>query len=160
MPEFARALRGLASARGLGRVEHAGVFGPLLSARKLAEHAGSVRARVAAFDAARLERAWLESIDSVAAARVPKSGPDRRALAARLAEQARPVLERIPALELAAARVRSQGDAPDADSWLAWIDAVQSLFDAADRFWFAIEPELGPAPRSGRKARAPSASKP
>src|SRR5579863_7679883 len=84
MPEFTRALRGIASASGLGRVEHASVFGPLISARKLAEQAGSVRARVAAFDAARLQRAWLQSIESIAAARVPKAGPDRRALSARL----------------------------------------------------------------------------
>ena len=65
MPEFTRALRGVASASGLGRVEHAAVFGPLLAARKLAEQAGSVRARLASFDAARLERAWLESIDAI-----------------------------------------------------------------------------------------------
>lgn len=158
MPEFTRALRGIASANGLGRTEHAGVFGPLLAARKLAQQAGSARARVAAFDAARLQRAWLEAIDAIAAARVPKDGPDRRALHARIVEQADPVLAAIPMLETAAARVRSAGDIPDADSWRAWIAAVQSLFDAADRFWFAIEPELGPRPRvklkgAGKTAR-------
>jgi hypothetical protein len=153
IPEFTRALRGLASARGLGRVEHTGVFGPLLAARKLAEQAGSVRARVAAFDAARLKRAWIESIGSIAAAGVPKAGPDRRALVARLTEQAGPVFAGIRALELAAARVRSAGDEPDADSWRAWIAAVQALFDAADRFWFTIEPELGPPPRAKRAGR-------
>lgn len=157
MPEFTRASRALASASGLGRVEHTSVFGPLLAARKLAEQAGSVRARVAAFDAARLKRAWLESVESIAAARVPKAGPDRRALTARLTEQAGPVLSAIPALELAAERVRSSGDAPDADSWSAWIAAVQALFDAADRFWFTIEPELGPRPPVKRKGRGAAA---
>ena len=157
MPEFTRASRALASARGLGRVEHTSVFGPLLAARKLAEQAGSVRARVAAFDAARLKRAWLESVESIAAARVPKAGPDRRALTARLTEQAGPVLSAIPALELAAERVRSSGDAPDADSWSAWIAAVQALFDAADRFWFTIEPELGPRAPVKRKGRGAAA---
>src|SRR6266481_4690260 len=87
MPEVTRALRGLASASALGRVEHASVFGPLLVARKLAEQAGSVRARVASFDAPRLRKVWSESIDSIAAARVPKAGADRRALTARLTEQ-------------------------------------------------------------------------
>ncbi|MFI5246308.1 MAG: hypothetical protein ACHQQR_13835, partial [Gemmatimonadales bacterium] len=126
LPEFTRASRGLASAGGLGRAEHTGVFGPLLTARKLAAQAGSVRARVAAFDAARLQRAWQASIDSIAAARVPKDGPDRRALVARLTDQAGCVLSRIPALEQAAARVRSEGDAPAPESWRAWVGAVQA----------------------------------
>ncbi len=152
MPEFTRALRGIASANGLGRAEHAGVFGPLLAARKLAEQAGSVRARVAAFDAARLKRAWLESIEAISSARVPKDGPDRRALHARILEQAEPVMAAIPALEAAAVRLRTAGDAPDATAWQLWLRAVQALFDAADRFWFAIEPELGPRPRTKQKA--------
>ena len=153
LPEFTRALRGLASASGLGRAEHAGVFGPLLTARKLAEQAGSVRARVAAFDTARLQRSWEASINSITDARVPKDGPDRRALIARLTDQAGCVITRIPALDLAAARVRSEGDAPTAESWRAWVGAVQALFDAADRFWFMIEPELGPRPPASRKKR-------
>jgi hypothetical protein len=157
MPEFTRALRGLASARALGRAEHASVFGPLVAARKLAEHAASVRARVAAFDAARLKAAWLESIESIAAARVPKAGPDRRAQSARLTEQAGPMLAGIRALEIAAERVGLEGDAPRADSWRAWIAAVQLLFDSADRFWFTIEPELGPRPPVRRKGRGAAA---
>ena len=153
LPEFTRALRGLAAANGLGRAEHAFVFGPLLTARKLAEQGRSVRASVAAFDAARLQRAWQSSIDSMAVARVPKDGPDRRALVARLTDQAGCVLSGIPALERAAARVRAEGDAPGDETWRAWVDAVQSLFDAADRFWFMIEPELGPRPPARRTKR-------
>ena len=153
LPEFTRALRGLGSVTGLGRAEHTGVFGPLLTARKLAEQAGSVRARVAAFDAARLQRAWQACIDSIAATRVPKDGPDRRALVARLTDQAACVLSKIPALESAAAQVRSESDAPGAATWRAWIDAVQELFHAADRFWFLIEPDLGPRPPARRKKR-------
>jgi hypothetical protein len=49
------------------------------------------------------------------------------------------------------------GDAPDADSWGAWIAAVQALFDAADRFWFTIEPELGPRAPVKRKGRGAAA---
>jgi hypothetical protein len=159
MPEFTRALRGIASANALGRPEHAGVFGPLLAARKQAEQAGSVRARIAAFDAARLKRSWLEAIDAIAAARIPKDGPDRRALHARILEQAEPVFSALPALERAADRARPAGDVPDPESWSAWLRAVQALFDAADRFWFAIEPGLGPRPRvktkrAGDAARA------
>jgi hypothetical protein len=153
LPEFTRALRGLAAATGLGRDEHTLVFGPLLTARKLAEQGASVRTRVAAFDAGRLSRAWLASIDAIAAARAPKEGPDRRALVARLTDQASCVLSRIPSLEQASARVRSEGDAPGAESWHAWVDAVQALFDAADRFWFMIEPELGPRPPAKRNKR-------
>ena len=154
LPEFTRALRGIAAASGLGRTEHTSVFGPLLAARKLAEEARSVRVRVASFDAARLERAWLESIDAIAAARVPKAGADRRALTARLREQAAPLLAAIPVLAAAAERVRLAGDAPDPALWHAWIAAVQALFDAADRFWFTIEPELGPRPPEKKKKKS------
>ena len=154
LPEFTRALRGLAAPGALGRPEHAGVFGPLIAARKLAEHAGGIRARVAAFDPARLKRGWIESIDGIASARVPKAGADRRALTARLAEHARDVFAALDTLERAAAKLRLAGDIPDAASWHGWIVAVQALFDSADKFWFAIEPELGPRPRA-KKIKAP-----
>jgi Zinc carboxypeptidase len=157
MPEFTRALRGLASANALGRAEHTSVFGPLLAARKLAEHAGSARARVAAFDAARLKRACSESIESIAAARVPKAGADRRALTARLTEQGAAMFAAVASLELSAGRVRLAGDIPDSHSWSEWLSSVQSLFDAADRFWFTIEPELGPRAPLKKKGRGAAA---
>ena len=157
MPEFTRALRGLASAGALGRVEHASVFGPLLAARKMAEQAGSVRARVAAFDAARLKRAWSESIEQIAAARVPKAGADRRAVTARLTEQSGQMLAAISALETTGGRVRLGGDSPDLDSWNAWLASVQSAFDSADRFWFIIEPELDPRPSAKKKSKGSAA---
>ena len=147
VPEFTRALRGLASPRGLGRPEHMGVFGPLIAARKLAEQAGSVRARVAAFDAARLERALAESIAAIGAARVPKEGADRRALTARLTDLAGPVYSALRAIESAAGRVRADGDPPRDESWSGWVAAVQELFNATDKLWFEIEPELGPRRR-------------
>ncbi len=153
LPEFTRALRGLASARGLGRAEHKAVFGPLLLARKEAELAATPGARVASFDATRLRRAWLESIESMAAARVPKPGADRRALAARLTECAEPALVALPELERAAARVSKPGVAIEPGAWRAWVAAVQLLFDAADRFWLALEPHLGATPAPRRKRR-------
>ncbi len=158
MPEFTRALRGIASASGLGRAEHTAVFGPLLAARKLAEQAASVRARLASFDAARLERAWVESIGAIATARVPKSGADQRALTARLTEQAGTLLAETRRLGIAADRARMSGDVPDEASWNEWLAAVQALFDAADRFWFIIEPELGPPPRAKRKGNGGGAA--
>ncbi len=157
MPEFTRALRGFASARGLGRPEHVGVFGPLLTARKLAEQASGVRARVAAFDAARLRKSWLEAIDAMAAARVPKAGADRRALTARLTDFAAPLLATLAGLERATEQVRTTADALSPEAWNAWIAAVQSVFDEADRFWFRIEPELGPAPPVKKKSRGKTA---
>ncbi|MGH7653231.1 MAG: M14 family zinc carboxypeptidase [Gemmatimonadaceae bacterium] len=150
MPEFTRALRGIAAAGALGRPEHTSVFGPLLAARKVAEEARTVRMRVAAFDAARIERTWIESIAAIAAARVPKPGADRRALNARLTEQAAAVFDAIRLLARSAERVRLAGDAPDQVQWGAWIGAVQALFDGADRFWTEIEPELGPRPAPPR----------
>jgi len=152
VPEFTRALRGLASPRGLGRPEHMSVFGPLIAARKLAEQAGSARARVAAFDAARLERTLTESIASIAAARVPKEGADRRALTARLADFAAPVFSALRGIESAAGTLRADGDTPRDESWNGWVAAVQALFNEVDQFWFAIEPEHGPRPRVKKKA--------
>lgn len=157
MPEFTRALRGIAAASALGRPEHGSVFGPLLAARKLAEEAGTVRVRVAAFDAARLERAWAESIAAIASARIPKDGADRRALAARLTEMGVPVTEALRALAACANRVQLEGESPAGLTWGSWILAVQALFDATDRFWIAIEPELGPRPAEKRKKPAPRA---
>ncbi len=153
LPEFTRALRGLAAPGALGRPEHASVFGPMIAARKLAEHAGSVRARVAAFDPARLKRGWIETIDGIAAARVAKAGADRRALTARLTEQARDVFGALSALERTAEKLRIAGDPPDDAMWRTWIAAVQALFDSVDKFWFAIEPELGP-PQRTKKIKA------
>ena len=153
MPEFARALRGLGSARGLGRPEHAAVFGPLLGARRLAEQAAGAGDRLAAFDAALLERGLRDAIASIAVARVSKDGPDRRALSARLTELAGPAFEAATALGRAAARARGAGGEPAAAAWRGWLDAVQALFDAIDRFWLAIEPELGPPPPPKRRAR-------
>lgn len=144
MPEFTRALRGIAAAGALGRPEHTSVFGPLLTARKLAEEARTVRMRVAAFDAARLERAWAESIAAIAARRVPKDGADRRALSARLTEMGVPVTDAMQALAKCAELVQRDGESPAELTWGSWILAVQALFDATDRFWIAIEPELGP----------------
>ncbi|HEY2849840.1 MAG TPA: hypothetical protein VGI97_08180 [Gemmatimonadaceae bacterium] len=153
MPEFTRALRGIAAASGLGRPEHTSVFGPLLAARKLAEEARTVRMRVAAFDAARLERTWTESVEAIAAARVPKAGADRRAYAARLDELSGPVIATMRALAQSGERVRLEGESPDASSWDAWIAALQALFDATDRFWLAIEPSLGVRPVPPQKKR-------
>lgn len=157
MPEFTRALRGIAASGGLGRPEHVSVFGPLLAARKVAEEARTVRVRVAAFDATRLERGWVESIEAIAAARVPKPGADRRALNARVSEQAAPVFAAIKRLAQAAERVRLAGETPGQAAWDAWIGAVQALFDAADLFWLEIEPELGPR-KQERKGKSGGAA--
>ena len=157
MPEFTRALRGIAAAGALGRPEHTSVFGPLLAARKVAEEARTVRMRVAAFDAARIERTWVESTAAIAAARVPKAGADRRALNARLTEQAAPVFDAIRALGRSAERVRLAGESPDEALWGAWIGAVQALFDGADRFW--LDAVHGDAWRFGVRAQRAGAAR-
>ncbi len=157
MPEFTRALRGMISVRGIGRAEHDGVFGPLLAARTAAEQSASPRVRIAAFDAERLRRGWTDAIDAMAAARITKAGPDRRALAARLSEHAAPALDALAAVERAAARAKESGDTPTAESWGAWIAAVQAVFDAADQFWFALEPELGARAAPPKAARGETA---
>ena len=135
LPEFTRSLRHFASVEALGDLDHELVFGPLLAARRTAARVSGTDARLAAFDAARLRRSHAESMAALATARKPKSDAGRRALVAALEELAGPVFAALDRLERHAALVRSSADGERDAAWRRWTDAVQGLFDAADRYW-------------------------
>ncbi len=152
LPEFTRSLRGFASVDSLGAPDHAGVFAPLLTARRAAARVTTLEGRLAAFDAARLRRGLDESIEAIAASRAPKAGAERRALRARLAELADPARIALDAMELAAADLRAAPDSGRSERWIIWIRAIQALFDGTDRFWIAVR-DSAPPPRGTRRAR-------
>ncbi len=151
LPEFTRALRGFASMRALQSPDHERVFGPLLAARRAAARVESVEGQLAAFDAARLHRALEEAIAAMSADRAPKDGAERRALVARLTDLAQPAVTAIERMAREAAAVRDSPAEARGRTWVAWVEAVQALFDGTDLFWSALDRTLGPPRRRVRK---------
>ena len=149
LPEFTRSLRALAVPSAPGS-DHDAVFRPLIQARGAAHRVQALEGQVAAFDATRLEREWREVIAGLAAARQPRSPPDRRALAAEIETLAAPLWRALTQLQKAAAEARTA--APDARfaAWERWTAAVQQVFNTADDWWRAALPVLGdPRDRRG-----------
>lgn len=142
LPEFTRSLRALAVPSAPGS-DHDRVFAPLLQARTSAHRVQTFEARLSAFDAVRLERAWREVITALATDRHPRSAPDRRALAAELEELAAPLWRALAALARSAAAARTAPVASRQAAWQHWVDAVQQVFNRADDWWRAALPVLG-----------------
>jgi hypothetical protein len=153
LPEFTRSLRGFASTRALGSLDHERVFAPLIAARRAAARVESVEGQLAAFDAARLRRALDTAIAAMCADRALKDGAERRALTARLTELAEPAFAAADRMEHAAALVREARGAKRAESWRAWVATVQAFFDGSDRFWTALQRSIGPARANARKRK-------
>lgn len=137
LPEFMRSLRALALPSGATAEDEAALT-PLLQARQLAHRAQSMEAQMAAFDAARLERAWRSSIAALAAARHPRAAPDRRALEAELDQLALPLWEALAGLARAGGAAKgAKGDARRT-AWEEWVAQVQGVFRAADDWWLEV----------------------
>lgn len=148
LPEFTRSLRSLALPRP-PESGHDRIFAPLIQARAAAHRMHAPEAQVAAFDPARLERAWREAITALAAERHARSAPDRRALEATLGDLALPVWATLERLQAAGAAVRAAPAGAREAQWERWVAVVQRLFEAADDWWGAAQRELAasPAPR-------------
>jgi hypothetical protein len=142
----------LGSARWLRDADHARFFTPLLTARRNAARVRTAEGQVAAFQADRLRRAFTDAVDQMAAARHPKSAPDRRAYAARVSDAGSAVWRGLDALEAAAATVANAGSAVRAEAWHTWVAELQQLFLAADVWWQRVV-ELRDGARSSRIAR-------
>lgn len=150
LPEFTRSLRALAVPSAPGS-DHDLVFVPLLEARRAAHRASTVDQQLAAFDAARLERAWRGAIAALAERKHPKSLPDRRALAAELELLGTPLWAALGALRARAESTRHARGAARRGAWERWVDAVRALFRAADDWWDVALPVLAD-PRGRRGA--------
>jgi hypothetical protein len=142
IPELTRGLRAFASTRALGG-QHDRVFGPLLDARRAAARAARWQDRVAAFDAERLEATLRVTLESIAAESHPDSPPDRRALAAQLADGFADTFGALAALRLASSAVRSaEDDGRRRDLWAGLTTALRVVFQAADEDWEAARDQL------------------
>lgn len=151
LPEFTRSLRAFAAPRAVGQLDHEVIFGPLLAARRTAARMRSPDSRVAAFDAERLRRGWREAIATIAADRAGDAAR-RRAVEATIEDAAGPLWRALDAMEGAGRAVRTAGPAIAAGDWTAWCRAVQAVYEAADRLWFAVD-AVAPS-RGARKGAA------
>jgi len=148
LPEFTRSLRALAVASAPGS-DHDVIFAPLLDARRAAHRATTLDQQLAAFDAARLDRAWRGAIATLAERRFATSLPDRRALAAELELLARPLWSSLETLKAAAERTKLARPEHKRETWSAWVTELQLLFRSADAWWEQCLPVL--ADPRGRK---------
>ncbi|MHB1069951.1 MAG: M14 family metallopeptidase [Gemmatimonadaceae bacterium] len=138
LPELTRSLRALGAARWLRDADHARFFTPLLTARRSAARVRTTEGHVAAFHADRLRRALVEAVDQMAAARHPRSAPERRAFAARVTDAGAAVWTALDALDACGAALTAASTDQRAAAWRAWVAALQQLFLAADAWWMAI----------------------
>lgn len=135
-------LRGLGSHRANPGSDHDRFYGPLLAARRAAEHAATAVARVDAFDAPAIARALDRTLAAFAAERFPSDAPDRRALEAELRELAAPMHAALARLAEAAAATRAAPDDARFLRWRAWALVVRDVFAAADDAWLESLPTL------------------
>jgi hypothetical protein len=143
LPELTTGLRSLGSRRGGSMVLQERFFAPLLQARRRLEEQRDIAWRLAAFDAADL-RAHLEStLESFARERHPEHAPSRRALEARLLDEAAPLLRALEQLQDAARDLREVADAAQFSAWREWTRLARLVFEQADRSWQTSVPLLG-----------------
>lgn len=144
LPEVTRALRALGSRRGARGArrnpgdKEARFFAPLIRARRAAMDARSAANVVSAFDAARLAKAHADTILLFSEELSAGHPARRRALEAELSDATEQLSQALDALaELA---ILAASDVDDLVRWRAWATGVQSVFEAADRSWTAVEP--------------------
>ena len=150
-PELTRTLHGLGSRRGRPGSDHDRFFGALLEARRRAEVADRLEARLAAFDAAALRTRLERTLGEMSAERFPESPPDRRALEAELQERAERLLAALDALGDAARGVRASDPARRFAAWREWTRAAARVFEEADRCWLESLPALVAPPERRRR---------
>ena len=138
LPEVARGLRALGSARGGGAEWQGRFFGPLLQARRRLEEGEPVDWQVAGFDAKILAERLRGVLASMAHERHAERPPYRRSLEAELAEAAEPVFRQLSAVDEAAKVLHSSADAQRFVYWRAWSREVRALFVEADRSCEAV----------------------
>lgn len=149
VPELTRSLRALGAARWLRDPDHERLFTPFLTARRNAARAHTVEGQVSAFDAKRLRQALEDSVEMIAAARFPKSPADRRAYSAQVIDCGAAVWAALQQLAACEAQVLTASGDSRGTTWGSWVDALRSLYLAADAWWMAMVALRGDA-RGGR----------
>jgi hypothetical protein len=160
LPELTTGLRSLGSRRGGSMLLQERFFAPLLQARRRLEEQRDIAWRLAAFDAAELRTRLETTLESFARERHPEHAPARRALEARLLDEAAPLLRALSQLEDAARDLRQVEDAAQFSAWREWTRLARLVFEQADRSWQLSLPLLGisapaakPRRRLGRGGR-------
>ena len=151
LPDFIRGTRSVGESSAPDS-DHARVMRPLHAAQQEAQAARSFEAQCDAFDPVGLARSWRALIDAFARERHPHSIPDQRALTEELTQLGDTVWAALAELTVAAnwARIAAHESAAVAvEERSRWIEAIQSLFSAVDRWWGAIVPVL--AEDTGRR---------
>lgn len=141
LPEFARALRALGSARRSAGERQSLFFFALIDARRRAADGPDADARVRAFDAAELGRALERVIDKLVSDWPDKRSSARRALRAELGGRVEPYAASLRALAVRAAgheAVLGAAEAKRLAAWRAWTAQLSTVFGAADRAWIAL----------------------
>ena len=146
LPELTRTLRNFGSRRGRNIIrpteaaEQHRFFSGLMDARRAAGVELDSNAAIATFDAPTLTRALDQTLHSFAVERHGENGPARRALEAELVDLSEPLYLALRLLAESAERARSESD--DLRRWRAWSTQLRSVFETADRVWFAVDAAL------------------
>jgi hypothetical protein len=138
LPELARALRALGSARRSGGAMQSQFFLPLLDARRRAAVARNAAARVRAFDAADLNRALARAIERIVAGWPDNRPSVRRALHAELVERVSGYARALALLSERAGAALAADESSGLGAWRAWTVQLAATFDAADRSWLSL----------------------
>jgi hypothetical protein len=146
LPELTRTLRNFGSRRGRNIIrpteaaEQHRFFSGLMDARRAAGVELDPNAAIATFDALALIHALDETLHSFARERHGENGPARRALEAELVDLSEPLYLALRLLAESAESARSESN--DLRLWRAWSTQLRSVFEAADRVWFAVDAAL------------------
>ena len=153
VPELTRGLRSFGvvppGRRGAGDLS-AGLFAPLLRARRAAAEAVEPSRILASFDAGALSEACARSLGAETA-HAEANAPLRRALDAEYAFAAEPLFAALRTLGAAAEHVAGSPD--DLDAWRDWIAQLRRVFQAADRVAMTMEPAPAVPAGASRPAR-------
>lgn len=138
LPEFARALRALGSARRSGGERQSAFFFALIEARRRAADATEPDGRVRAFDAAELARALDRVIDRLVSEWPDQRSSARRALRAELGHRVEPYAIALRGLSERAGELAKAKTDARLEAWQAWITQLAAVFEAADRAWLSL----------------------
>ncbi len=153
LPELTLALRGLGSARGFPGADHDRFYGPVLAARRAAEHATDPAARMAAMRATALAAEVDRVLHELAMARFPDDPAERRALEAALEDLSAPIRASLAQLDSAARAVAAASDDVVFVWWRAWTAQCRSVVTHVDQCWLAVVPLLKEAAPAATRSR-------
>lgn len=151
LPEFARALRAMGSARHSGGERQSGFFFALIEARRRAADATDPEGRVRAFDAAELGRALDRAIDRLVSEWPDKRASARRAFRAELGHRVEPYAAALRTLSACGAEFASAGTDSRLEAWQAWTTQLGTVFVAADRAWLSLTALVDSLPAEPRR---------